>query len=156
MPMANVIAIGAGLPGAILAAWTFSVTRKDTRSKEERQAQADRTKELRAQEQSILDWTRGELTDARKQIAANEIAYRKQMIETEDERDRWESRARWWYGRAHDLLGQVREARHLLGNYEQVFASLIARGAVTDHGFEQLTDIRPTLPSRIEDIEGQT
>lgn len=153
IPMANVIAVGAGIPGFLLAVWTFSATRSDTRRKDERSSQAERNKELRAQEQGILDWTKSELTNARQQIGVNETAYRKQLIETEDERDVWEARARSWYSRAHDMLGQLQEARHLIGNYEAIVAGLIARHIIPDPGLAGLQEDRPRLPARIDDIE---
>lgn len=153
IPMANIIAFGAGLPGAALAAWTFIITRKDTRTKDERQSQADRNKELRAQEQGILDWTKSELVESRAQVGRNEAAYRKQLLDIEAERDFWEARARWWYARAHEMLSLLREARHLAANCSQIIANLIANGQIHDPGFTELSDDTPRLPTRVENIE---
>lgn len=145
IPTAAWPVISAIFVAAIPAYFSFKISKSGEALKRGDTAAAQeliRQKDVREREESILEWHKGEV-----------VGLRKQLTETEAERDLWEVRARWWYRRAQDLLDRVVEARHLAMNCSQIIANLISGGVIDDPKFKKLSDDAPKLPDHIENIE---
>ena len=144
-----VVAIGS-IPGAISAVWVayqFLSNRHDKRASEHLTREERREKDLDEQQAGLTRQASELVTGLRDENKG----LRERIIEVERDRNRGWDLARYWHGRAHELLRLFRNLRHDLMNARQVVVSLFRR--LPDEptpAWDAVPDV-PVLPMGVED-----